>query len=157
MTSIDKEFIEFLNLKGRILDVGSLDINGNIRNYCNGLYLGIDIRKGSNVDVQTSSHNLPFKNESFDNIISIGTLEHDKEFWTSLKEMRRVLRIGGKFIISIPNFKFKYHPYPKDYWRFSIDSINLFFNNEYTIWKSKVDDDCIRAYGTKNFNNNTNI
>lgn len=147
----DIDFIKSLNLQGKTLDVGSLNVNGSIRNCCKDLYYGIDLRKGSNVDIQASSHDLPFKSEIFDNVISIGTLEHDICFWTSIKEMKRVLKIGGRLILSVPDYKFKYHAHPKDYWRFSVDAVKLFFNNflEITIWKSTINDDCIRIYGIK--------
>ena len=94
MMSEDKNFIKSLNLQGRILDVGSLDVNGSIKSLCEDFYIGLDIRKGKNVDIQASSHNLPFKSNSFDNVISIGILEHDTCFWTSLDEMKRVLKVG---------------------------------------------------------------
>lgn len=151
MMQEDMKFIKSLNLQGKTLDIGSLNVNGSIRNYCKDIYLGIDLRRGSNVDIQASSHNLPFKTETFDNIISIGTLEHDTHFWKSIDEMKRVLKIGGKLILSIPDYKFKYHAHPKDYWRFSNDAVKLFFNNfvEINIWKSTTNDDCIRIYGTK--------
>lgn len=146
----DINFIKSLNLKGKTLDIGSLDINGSIKKYCEN-YIGIDIRKGSNVDILASSHDLPFKSESFDNIVSVGTLEHDKEFWISLNEIRRVLKIGGKFILSIPNYEFKYHAHPKDYWRFSIDSIDLLLEGfkSFSFHKSSIKDNCMRVCGIK--------
>ena len=151
MMSEDKNFIKYLNPQGRILDVGSLDVNGNIKHCCNGLYIGIDIRKGKNVDIQASSHNLPFKSEIFDNVISVGTLEHDDAFWLSINEMKRILKIGGRLLLSIPNYKFKMHKHPQDYWRFSEDAVQILFNrfNEVSFWKPKVNDDCLRVYGTK--------
>ena len=51
MTAEDIKFIKFLNLQGKILDIGSLDVNGTIKAYCNGFYLGLDIRKGKNVNI----------------------------------------------------------------------------------------------------------
>ena len=46
---------------------------------------------------------LPFEDESFDYVVSFQVIEHvrrDKDF---VKEVRRVLRKGGKFIVSTPN------------------------------------------------------
>ena len=36
--SEDKNFIKSLNLQGKNLDVGSLDINGSIKSLCNGAF-----------------------------------------------------------------------------------------------------------------------
>lgn len=151
MTKGDIQFIKSLNLQGKTLDVGSLNVNGTIRDFCKDLYVGIDMRKGNNVNIVALSHNLPFKDYVFDNVISIGTLEHDTKFWISLKEMKRVLKYSGKLIISIPNYKFKYHAYPKDYWRFSLDAVQLLFNGfkNIVVYNSMINDECIRVYGTK--------
>lgn len=46
---------------------------------------------------------LPFEDESFDYVVSFQVIEHisnDKRF---IEEVRRVLRPGGKFIVSTPN------------------------------------------------------
>ncbi len=46
---------------------------------------------------------LPFKDESFDYVVSFQVIEHivdDKEF---IREVHRVLRKGGKFIVTTPN------------------------------------------------------
>ena len=46
---------------------------------------------------------LPFADESFDYVVSFQVIEHikrDKEF---VREVRRVLKKGGKFIVSTPN------------------------------------------------------
>lgn len=46
---------------------------------------------------------LPFEDESFDYVVSFQVIEHirrDKEF---VREVRRVLKKGGKFIVSTPN------------------------------------------------------
>lgn len=149
MMSEDRKFIASLNLKGKTLDVGSLDVNGNIRD-CMTEYFGIDFKIGKNVDIQCSSHFLPFKDSTFDNVISIGTLEHDCKFWKSVDEIKRVLKSGGKFILSVPNYSFSYHAYPKDYWHFSIDSFDVFFDG-FTdiIIHSKQNDNCMRAVGIK--------
>ena len=146
----DIKFIKSLNLQDKTLDVGSLDVNGNIKKYCEGFYLRLDMRKGKNVNIQASSHNLPFKSKSFDNVISIGTLEHDPAFWLSIDEMKRVLKIGGKLILSIPNYKFKMHYHPKDYWRFSEDATQILFNrfSDLTFWEISSDD-CCRVWGVK--------
>lgn len=53
--------------------------------------------------VQAQVPPLPFADESFDYVVSFQVIEHikrDKEF---VREVRRVLKKGGKFIVSTPN------------------------------------------------------
>ena len=72
-----------------------------------------------------------FESESFDLVMSNATLEHDKFFWLSLAEMRRVLAPGGLLVIGTPGYRknperdhgkathtYRVH-YKFDYYRFS--------------------------------------
>jgi len=45
---------------------------------------------------------LPFKDESFDTVTSISVLEHIADDLFALKELRRVVRSGGKVIVMVP-------------------------------------------------------
>lgn len=45
---------------------------------------------------------LPFKDESFNAVISIYNLEHIKEIEISLQEVRRILKSEGSFIVLLP-------------------------------------------------------
>jgi SAM-dependent methyltransferase len=45
-----------------------------------------------------------FPDESFDTLLCNSVLEHDKFFWKSAKEMRRVTRPGGLIVIGVPGF-----------------------------------------------------
>jgi len=46
---------------------------------------------------------LPFRDESFDAVYSMGTIEHFPESETALREMHRVLRPGGRAVVGVPN------------------------------------------------------
>jgi len=46
---------------------------------------------------------LPFPDESFDFIICLETMEHMMSPYYALTEMRRVLKRGGRLIVSVPN------------------------------------------------------
>jgi len=85
---------------------------------------------------------LPFDDESFDCVLSSSALEHDKYFWRTISEVKRVLRKGGVFIAGVPIYKTlptdKDHTtltyarhgiaYNADYYRFSEQAVReLFF------------------------------
>ena len=53
---------------------------------------------------------LPFKDGSFDAVVSFETIEHVVAGDKFLDEMSRVLRCGGLFISSTPNIKYTVHP-----------------------------------------------
>jgi SAM-dependent methyltransferase len=84
-----------------VLDIGSLDINGNNRylfEQCN--YTGIDIGEGNNVDVVCSGH--MFKSDDlFDVVISTECFEHDEHWQQTLKNViNNLLKDGGLFLFS---------------------------------------------------------
>jgi SAM-dependent methyltransferase len=83
-----------------VLDVGSLDINGNNRYlFADCDYLGIDIGPGPNVDLVCPVHLYPGE-EQFDTIISTEALEHDEYWQDSLRACVRLLKPGGLFLFT---------------------------------------------------------
>ncbi|MBN1884646.1 MAG: methyltransferase domain-containing protein [Candidatus Krumholzibacteriota bacterium] len=52
--------------------------------------------------VQTSLHELPFPDDSFDIAMSLETLEHVPDPLIFLRELRRVLVEGGQLVMSLP-------------------------------------------------------
>jgi SAM-dependent methyltransferase len=86
-----------------------------------------------------NANSMPFEDESFDLVMTISTLEHDKFFWRSLAEMKRVLRPGGLLIIGVPGFvkdpqrdrnrwtrTYRVH-FAFDYYRFSEQAVEEVF------------------------------
>jgi len=76
------------------IDLSSLIVNGALKRH--------NYLKGTIADVQ----HLPFKDNIFDIIVSISTLDHFKtsdEIANSLGELHRVLRVGGLLIITLDN------------------------------------------------------
>jgi autotransporter strand-loop-strand O-heptosyltransferase len=89
----------FLNKK--VLDIGSLDINGNNRflfENCN--YIGLDVGEGHNVDIVAVGHLYDAPNEYFDTIISTEVFEHDMFYEETIKNIMRMLKPGGAFIFT---------------------------------------------------------
>jgi SAM-dependent methyltransferase len=101
----------------KVLDLGSLNINGTMRTYdflhpnhpkwidligCKEYY-GIDLMEGPSVDEVMDSHKLEFEDNSFDMVMSLNVLEHDSNPLKTLMEASRVAKIGGTFILSCSN------------------------------------------------------
>jgi len=92
---------------GRILDVGSGDINGNNRIYSEPPvsprgteYVGCDVYPGKNVTVVSPCHLLPYPSESFDVIISSECFEHDPFYRESFGKIQEMLKPGGLFVFT---------------------------------------------------------
>jgi SAM-dependent methyltransferase len=83
----------------RVLDVGSLDLNGSNRVlFEGGSYTGLDVGPGRNVDVVALAHE--YDAPAFDVIISTECFEHDAHYASSLRNIVRLLRSGGLFLFT---------------------------------------------------------
>ena len=96
-----KRQIPYMFCRKKILDVGSLDVNGTNRylfEACN--YTGLDLGEGKNVDVVCPIHLYMEQDNFFDTIISTECFEHDMYFKESIKNIVRMLRPGGLFLFT---------------------------------------------------------
>lgn len=99
MLSVKERFPEkFKNC--RVLDIGSLDLNGNNRYLFEDYkYLGVDIGYGKNVDLVCRGH-LVVDLEKFDIVISTECLEHD-QFWKwTVNNMIKLTKPNGLLLLS---------------------------------------------------------
>lgn len=55
------------------------------------------------ITIDIEHNRLPFDDESIDLIIANQTLEHTKEIFWIMHEITRVLKVGGRFILGVPN------------------------------------------------------
>jgi SAM-dependent methyltransferase len=80
-----------------------------------------------------------FPDGRFDLVVCCSTLEHDKRFWLSVAEMKRVLAPGGLLVIGVPGYvkdrerdhgrstlTYRVH-YRFDYYRFSEQAVREVF------------------------------
>lgn len=85
----------------KVLDVGSLDVNGNNRYlFSNCSYIGVDVGAGKNVDVVTPGHLYDAPDESFDVVVSTECFEHDMYYQETWKNIIRMLKSGGLFLFT---------------------------------------------------------
>lgn len=115
---LDRE-LNKLHLKGKTLDIGSK--RAQYSHICDEL-IALDYYHFEDVDVVADAHNLPFKKDSFDNIIMTNLLEHVQEPQKVVNETYRVLRPNGLAIVFTP-FMYPIHGDPNDYWRFTDEGL----------------------------------
>jgi len=96
-------YIEKLKLKfptsffnKKVLEVGSLNINGSIRMFfTNCEYLGIDVGPGRGVDLVCEGQSLDHPNESYDTVGSCECFEHNPHWVETFNNMVRMTKPGG--------------------------------------------------------------
>lgn len=84
----------FINKK--VLDVGSLNINGTLRDFFNDCqYLGIDVLGGPCVDIVCQGQDYADPDESFDVVCSAECFEHNPYWVETFKNMIRLCKRNG--------------------------------------------------------------
>lgn len=128
------EILDMAPVPSRILEVGSRDMNGSISEFVEKhTYTGLDREPGKNVNVVASAHDLPYADGSYDIVICLETLGHDDRFWLTLKEMTRVLKPNGMFLLSVPKLSFPECMACKDYYRFSLHAVEQMMEGYNTV------------------------
>lgn len=83
-----------------VLDIGSLDINGNNRYlFTNYAYTGVDLAPGKNVDIVSKGHEFT-STTKYDVVISTECFEHDKMWRETIKNCIDLTKSGGLFIFT---------------------------------------------------------
>jgi predicted SAM-dependent methyltransferase len=117
----------------RVLEVGSLDVNGSIRaNFPRSEYIGIDIREGPGVDLVLAAEELPLKFGAgyFDIVMCCETLEHVEHWREAMLGMWASLKDGGFMTITTPTQEKGRHDYPSDYWRWTLEDYRTIFRDQ---------------------------
>jgi SAM-dependent methyltransferase len=85
----------------RVLEIGSLDINGSVRSFFSGgAYTGIDVGPGPGVDIVCEGQNYPAPDGSFDVVISCECMEHNPYWAETWNNMIRMCRSGGLVVMT---------------------------------------------------------
>ena len=119
----------------RVLEVGSLDVNGSVRGDVVALrpaeYVGIDIRPGPGVDVICDAGDLVarFGENAFDVVISTELLEHARDWRRIVSNIKRVTSPGGLMIVSTRSYGVDFHRRPFDYWRYEKEDFTAIFSD----------------------------
>ena len=83
------------------LEVGSLDINGSIRQFFDNCeYLGIDVGTGRHVDVVCAGQDLDHADATYDTVASCECFEHNPEWIKTFVNMHRLAKKGGVVFVT---------------------------------------------------------
>ena len=123
-------------LDGPYLEVGSKDYGStpDLRSVFPGsrTYIGADLSEGDGVDVVVDfaddfdAIDGALGGERFGTIFCLSVLEHCSNPFVMADNLTRLLRPGGKAVISVP-FAWPFHGYPSDYWRFTHEGVLKLF------------------------------
>jgi hypothetical protein len=118
--------------RGTVLEIGSRNRSGIVRTHLlspHMQYVGMDIKRGDNVDVIGDAHVLGelFEPGRFDGVFSVSVFEHLLMPWKVAIEMNRVMKVGG-LVMCATHQAFPLHEEPWDFWRFSDRAWRGIFN-----------------------------
>jgi SAM-dependent methyltransferase len=119
---------------GMILDCGA-----GLRSIYYPNVVNFEIAPYDTTDVRGVGEVLPFKDNSFDAVISSAVLEHVKDPFQCAKEIIRVLKPGGDLFCAVP-FLQPMHGYPHHYYNMTETGLRNLFEPGITIERHYVPD-----------------
>lgn len=125
------------HLDGRLLDVGCG--SQPYRRYFDGLeYVGLDIDTEANREAGVADYfydgsRFPFADDAFDSVLCNQVLEHVFNPHEFLAEIRRVLRPGGRLLLTVP-FVWDEHEQPYDFARYTSFGLRHMFEQQGFCW-----------------------
>jgi SAM-dependent methyltransferase len=100
-------------VRGSVLEVGAVPLDQSL--LCMNALSGVSEKVGIDLDgpheykdfkiLKGNGNSMDcFPNDRFDAVLCNATLEHDKYFWKTLAEIKRVAKPGGLILIGVPGF-----------------------------------------------------
>ncbi|MGB8951559.1 MAG: class I SAM-dependent methyltransferase [Candidatus Aminicenantales bacterium] len=121
--------------------VFGIDISIRILKDAEKTFAGKKLEKGF---ILSDLRNIGFKNESFDYIYSMGTIEHFPEFRQAIAECYRVLKKGGVAVIGVPN---KFDPFLRPLFISFLSAFHLYAYGEEKAFGMKALEEMLKETG----------
>jgi len=100
VNSIKSNYLNYFKNK-KILEVGSLDINGSVRTFFENCdYTGLDVGEGKGVDMVCEGQTFQGESNSYDVVISCECFEHNPYWLETFENMYRMCKPDGLVIMT---------------------------------------------------------
>lgn len=90
--------------------------------------VGFDVPGNLHADLHGSIDALPVEDDSFDVVLCLQVLEHVPDPAAAVRELRRVVRPGGRVLASTHGV-YPFHPNPDDLWRWTHSGLERLFRD----------------------------
>ena len=111
----------------RLLDVGCGDRPYEPLFAAAAEVVGFDVPGNRHADVVGSIDAIPVEDASFDLVVCLQVLEHVPDPAAAVRELRRVVRPGGRVLLSTHGVA-PLHPNPDDHWRWTPTGLRRLFD-----------------------------
>ena len=127
---IGKNLEKHLGKQGTTLNIGCGQ--DRYRKFIHGKVINLDIKQTKAADIIADANQLKFKPNSFDNVISIFSFYYLKNPFSMSRDISKILKKDGKFILVLP-FLYPIHDIPEDRYRFTSFGIKTVLEKYFNI------------------------
>ena len=134
----DGEISNLIKSNDLILNVGSGYRKCKSKYFSLDNIINTEIFNYPTTDIVCDGNTLPFKNNSFDVVLSLAVLEHVKDPFNHANELLRVLKPNGILYVDVP-FLQPYHGYPYHYYNMTTAGVKNLFGDKIKIIKHNIE------------------